>query len=237
MTKLIVGTGTSRLTFRKTEEIVGIDINRLYLQVLKRRSARSYQFCVADATNLPFKDQTFEEIICKDVLEHISNANKAVEEMCRVLKEGGLLILQIPRAESEYFLSSYFSPYKKYITGKVHKHIFTNIWLPEKMEVIKDHITDAYGGIRWLTLAAFHNILKLDSKVKIDDRGQITYTNTSKIELFVAKLFNTFSEILARMFAPIFNNVISKKSKLSAYLYKSRLIIAKKGKETCENKK
>lgn len=51
----------------------------------------------ADITNLPFKDNTFDIIFCNHVLEHIPDDTKAMQELHRVLKSGGMGILQVPQ--------------------------------------------------------------------------------------------------------------------------------------------
>ena len=50
----------------------------------------------ADICDLPFKDATFDLILCNHVLEHIPYDLKAMEELYRVLKKGGTLIAQVP---------------------------------------------------------------------------------------------------------------------------------------------
>ncbi len=50
----------------------------------------------ADICALPFKDNTFDFILCNHVLEHIPDDIKAMQEIYRVLKKGGVAILQIP---------------------------------------------------------------------------------------------------------------------------------------------
>lgn len=47
--------------------------------------------CVAE--NLPFKDENFDAIISTQVLEHVDDPKKVIEELHRVLRRGGLLIL------------------------------------------------------------------------------------------------------------------------------------------------
>lgn len=51
----------------------------------------------ADICNLPFKDNEFDVILCNHVLEHIPDDTKAMQELYRVLKKGGMAILQIPQ--------------------------------------------------------------------------------------------------------------------------------------------
>ena len=51
----------------------------------------------ADICNLPFNDNHYDVILCNHVLEHIPNDTKAMQELYRVLKPGGMAILQIPQ--------------------------------------------------------------------------------------------------------------------------------------------
>jgi SAM-dependent methyltransferase len=51
----------------------------------------------ADICNLPFKDNEFDVIFCNHVLEHIPDDTKAMQELYRILKKGGMAILQIPQ--------------------------------------------------------------------------------------------------------------------------------------------
>ena len=51
----------------------------------------------ADICDLPFDDNTYDIIFCNHVLEHIPNDEKAMLELYRVLKPGGMAILQIPQ--------------------------------------------------------------------------------------------------------------------------------------------
>jgi len=51
----------------------------------------------ADICNLPFEDNCYDIILCNHVLEHIPDDTKAMQELYRVLKPGGMAILQIPQ--------------------------------------------------------------------------------------------------------------------------------------------
>ncbi|WP_452223284.1 class I SAM-dependent methyltransferase [Lacinutrix chionoecetis] len=51
----------------------------------------------ADICNLPFKDNSYDIVLCNHVLEHIPDDTKAMQELYRVLKPGGYGILQIPQ--------------------------------------------------------------------------------------------------------------------------------------------
>jgi len=50
----------------------------------------------ADICKLPFQDNSYDYIFCNHVLEHIPDDGKAMRELYRVLKLGGIAILQVP---------------------------------------------------------------------------------------------------------------------------------------------
>lgn len=50
----------------------------------------------ADICQLPFEDNTFDLVLCSHVLEHISDDVKAMSELYRVMKPGGIGIFQVP---------------------------------------------------------------------------------------------------------------------------------------------
>ncbi|HEA29214.1 MAG TPA: SAM-dependent methyltransferase [Leeuwenhoekiella sp.] len=51
----------------------------------------------ADICDLPFTSNAYDIIFCNHVLEHIPDDHKAMEELYRVLKPGGMAFLQIPQ--------------------------------------------------------------------------------------------------------------------------------------------
>jgi SAM-dependent methyltransferase len=55
----------------------------------------------ADATDLPFEDDSFDFAICVHVLEHIPDDRKALSEFARVLRPGAQAVLQVPPSDLE----------------------------------------------------------------------------------------------------------------------------------------
>jgi SAM-dependent methyltransferase len=51
---------------------------------------------IADAHHLPFAAASFKQIVCSEVLEHLSHTQKSIEEMGRVLDRGGRVIVTAP---------------------------------------------------------------------------------------------------------------------------------------------
>ncbi|CAA9231831.1 MAG: SAM-dependent methyltransferase [uncultured Acidimicrobiales bacterium] len=52
---------------------------------------------VGDALGLPFRDGTFDRVICAEVLEHVPDDRGAMAEIARVLKPGGTAAVTVPR--------------------------------------------------------------------------------------------------------------------------------------------
>jgi len=52
---------------------------------------------LGDAENLSFSDASFSTVVCTEVLEHLVLPQRAVREIRRVLRPGGVLIGSTPR--------------------------------------------------------------------------------------------------------------------------------------------
>jgi ubiquinone/menaquinone biosynthesis C-methylase UbiE len=71
--------------------------NKLRFQESLNEVRGIWSLVAADITCLPFPDQTFDLIICAEVLEHIRSHKAAVRELVRVLKKGSCLVVSAPR--------------------------------------------------------------------------------------------------------------------------------------------
>lgn len=92
---LEVGCGEGRnLIFiaNKGLKVVGIDINDEYL----KKAKSSVTVAQADARKLPFKDSSFDCVLCSEVLEHLEDPESCVNECRRILKEGGIAVFACP---------------------------------------------------------------------------------------------------------------------------------------------
>ncbi len=105
---LDAGCGTGRHAcemFRTLDaDVVGVDLNMedlrkaaLTLRLLSDNGNGSWIVSRADATKLPFRDSSFDLIICSEVLEHIPESGAAISELVRVLKPGKDLVVSVPR--------------------------------------------------------------------------------------------------------------------------------------------
>jgi len=101
---LDVGCGDGKLTYflaQKSNNVTGVDNQELPLQFAKLIFSKlklKIKFKKDDATKLGFKDESFDKVTCFDMIEHVpvEMAKKVVEEINRVLKKYGMLILTTP---------------------------------------------------------------------------------------------------------------------------------------------
>jgi predicted SAM-dependent methyltransferase len=68
---------------------------------------------IGDIHKLPFDDNSIDSIICLFVLEHVKNPCKAVSEIHRVLKPGGLALVGVPFIRS-YHNNGYYKDYWRF---------------------------------------------------------------------------------------------------------------------------
>lgn len=70
---------------------------------------------ICDISHIPVADASFDVILCTEVLEHVANPFPVLQEMSRLLKPGGKLILTVPFAcglhQEPYHFYSGFTPY------------------------------------------------------------------------------------------------------------------------------
>jgi SAM-dependent methyltransferase len=50
----------------------------------------------ADITALPFREETFDLVLCSHVLEHVPDDRAAMRELHRVVRPGGTVVIQVP---------------------------------------------------------------------------------------------------------------------------------------------
>jgi methionine biosynthesis protein MetW len=75
-------------------DYIGVDVSEN--AVRDSSNAGFHAQKIEDAAKLPFPDDSFDVVVCIEVLEHLFSPHKAVEEIVRVLRPGGVLMLTVP---------------------------------------------------------------------------------------------------------------------------------------------
>lgn len=94
--EVAVGTGLNLPFYPDTSTITGLDLSEPMLDIARTRAAdlnRTVTLRQGNAHVLPFPDATFDTVVCTFGLCAIPDPDTAVDEMVRVLRPGGRLIL------------------------------------------------------------------------------------------------------------------------------------------------
>jgi len=112
------GTGTISKKLQSLEfEVHGVDFSEEVIS-LARRQAKDVHFQVAPIYALPFPAEFFDIVICLGVFQTVGDLQKALQEISRVVKPGGLLAVRTLNSLSmgSLFLSRdtmrYSNPFK-----------------------------------------------------------------------------------------------------------------------------
>lgn len=99
---LHLGTGEGDYDYIIAEhcrQLTACDINENDIAYAKKLNAglTKVEYKVEDAVSLSFNNQQFDLIVSVDVIEHVGQPEKMVEEMSRVLKPGGFAFITYPQ--------------------------------------------------------------------------------------------------------------------------------------------
>ena len=81
-------------------------------------------FGVSNINQLSFSNDSFDSVICSEVLEHVDSPEESVKELIRVLKPGGILALSVPRFLPEWICWKLSKGYQQMPGGhvRIFKH-------------------------------------------------------------------------------------------------------------------
>lgn len=93
-----------------TGQVVGMDLSQAMVDVAQRRSQGTnlpLHFVQGDIHALPFADNTFDRCYADKTFQHLPDPKRALEELIRVTKPGGLLVTVDPDHETQVLDSPY----------------------------------------------------------------------------------------------------------------------------------
>ena len=122
-----IGAGTGHWTSFFADQgfcITATDVSDKMIEVALAKKISNTVFMQADATNLPFPDNSVDAIVAVTSIEFVSDRDKAIEEIKRVLKPGGYFIIgtlnlkgsfSAIRKDSPVFSGANFYTYKSLV--------------------------------------------------------------------------------------------------------------------------
>lgn len=79
----------------KGAQVTGIDPAAQVIEAARahaRNSGHDIRYDVGVGESLPYEDASFDNVVCVDVLEHVQDLDRVLQEVARVLRPGGLFL-------------------------------------------------------------------------------------------------------------------------------------------------
>lgn len=147
------------------EKVVGVEVDALSVEYAKKHYIRSnLTFMVGDGVDIPLEDDTMDAVVTFETIEHIRDYRKFLQEVKRVLKPNGILIISTPN-DKEFAEGNHF-----------HYHEFTHRELKTLLKKYFKH-SDWYYQNTWL-----YSALLSAEDIKTETTAPITTINASPVK-------------------------------------------------------
>lgn len=123
-------------------------------------------FLVGASEKAPFKDACFDVIVCTEIIEHTQHTHELLNEVRRLLRSGGWLILSFPVRGVEKFIASFdtnFLAYSGHVKQFTLKEV-TGLLTQKGFGIIRKQARYFEWAIYWLGMAMFRQIPSLDRR-------------------------------------------------------------------------
>jgi len=138
------------------ENVIGIDIDEKAIEHASSKYVKkNLKFIRGSAFEVPIKSEnSFDVIICFEILEHVEEHNKLLSEVKRLLKADGVLVISTPNKKVYSDEANYKNPFHK-----------KELYFSEFKELLKAYLNHVYffgqrvyAGSRLCSLARVNDI-------------------------------------------------------------------------------
>lgn len=175
------GNGLSaRMLKDRGHRVIGTDLSYFFLECTHKWQNKRLRYLACNAMDLPFGENTFDLVCSNELIEHVTDAEKVLDEMIRVAKNGGRIIIAGPSLCSPLVpLSDFF----RILRGKSEQ----SIWAETKLQAI--------GGVFrnfWLCIKKrlskkpdfLYREPELENRVIGGDADSVYYASTIDLEKY-----------------------------------------------------
>lgn len=125
---LDLGCGNGLSSYMLSEyghQVIGTDISSFFLNDSVYLQNKNLRYGVCDVLDLPFHDKAFDVVCSNELIEHVTDAQKAILEMIRILKNGGILAIMGPNLCSPFWA---MVDIINIVRGKKGRHVWAENW-------------------------------------------------------------------------------------------------------------
>lgn len=153
------GGGHTALAFApRVREVVASDLSPKMLEAAeahaRQRGIENVRFVEADAEDLPFEDESFDLVTCRIAAHHFPEPRRFVVEVARVLRPGGLFLLDDNMAPEDDDLDTFMNRFEKWRDPghvRARKASEWRAWMEEEGLRVErvEHDRKTYGFDEW----------------------------------------------------------------------------------------
>lgn len=195
-----VGYGSANVA-EVASSVVGIDSDAGAVGFARRHYGRpNATYLVGDCQNLPFQSQSFDVVTSFELIEHLPDAQRYLEEVRRVLKENGTLVVSTPNRPV----------YHEHL-GDVTNPFHVREWdLQEFLSLLKAHFRfiEPLGEQHLSALGILGSASDLSVPVAIEQRSAVTTA-----DYFVCVCSDRRLKVSEMVYVPASANVLSERER------------------------
>lgn len=156
----------------RTNSFFGLEASDWAISESQKKGLNAQPFFFDDKTELPFEDGFFDFIIAGEIIEHIYNTDFFLEEIRRVLKPTGKLLISTPNIAS--------------LGRRLQLLIGTNPAIE-----LSPNESESVGHIRYFTFETLEQLIKKNKfKIISSQSDCVNFSKNGKLKsLFLAKLY------------------------------------------------
>ena len=188
----------------KAKEVYGIEISEKGVEMARKNGVKCYQLDV-DEEDFPFKDNFFDAVFAGEIIEHLYDTDHFLDEVYRVLKADGILVLTTPNLASWQNRISLLFGYQPYGTTVSLRYRIGHPFgdsgpLPEDIIQSRKHVSVfTFKALQRLLKAHKFKIIKTEG-LSIDLPQYMNFSpSLIKVVRIIDKMFSPFPSLLPQL--------------------------------------
>jgi ubiquinone/menaquinone biosynthesis C-methylase UbiE len=149
--------GIANFCAQRDAHIMFMDIDADKVNKLEKRliakEKNKFDALIGDCTNIPIDDDSCDIVICTEVLEHVDDPIKVIQELARIGKPGSYFVLTVPDPAGESLMKA--TAPAAYFEKPNHIRIFEREEFEKLAEsaglkVVKRSFHGSFGSMLWM---------------------------------------------------------------------------------------